>query len=327
VTGFQTLSASASVGESGEEQATSPRDAVIHLAGLTKEFGSLRAVDHLDLEIRRGETVALLGPNGAGKTTTISMLLGLLAPDSGGVTVLGMPPAAAIQSARIGAMLQEGSLMPGVRVGELLDYVLGLCVSPMPRQRLIATAQLGELEKRRVDRLSGGQTQRVRFALAIASDPEVLVLDEPTSAMDVEARHEFWASMHEYASTGRTVLFATHYLEEAEAFASRVVIIAAGRIVADGTVAELKKNGGVQTVRFVSSERAPHALRSLAGVTQVEIYREQVTLKTADADATVRDLVAGGIAWKDLEVQSASLEDVFMALVGNGAHSRNGGNR
>ena len=326
--GFQTLHASSKIGE-GDEQDPSSRDAVVRLTGLTKEFGSLRAVDHLNLEIRRGETVALLGPNGAGKTTTISMLLGLLAPDSGTATVLGMLPAEAIQHAHIGAMLQEGSLMPGVRVGELLDYVLVLSPSAMPRQRLIETARLGGLEKRRVDRLSGGQTQRVRFALAIASDPEVLVLDEPTAAMDVEARHEFWTSMHEYAATGRTVLFATHYLEEAEAFASRVVIIAAGRIVADGTVADLKKQGGMQTVRFTSAESDAHTLNALAGVRRVATFREQITLKTADADATTQALVASSIAWKDLEVHRASLEDVFMALVGNGtgngAQSDNGG--
>lgn len=319
MTGFQTHLASSKIG-ARDEQNTSPQDSVVRLAGLTKEFGSLRAVDHLSLEIRRGETVALLGPNGAGKTTTISMLLGLLAPDGGTATVLGMPPTEAIQHARIGAMLQEGSLMPGVRVGELLDYALGLSPSAMSRQKVIETARLAGLERRRVDRLSGGQTQRVRFALAIASDPEVLVLDEPTAAMDVEARHEFWASMHEYASTGRTVLFATHYLEEAEAFASRVVIIAAGRIVADGTVAELKKQGGLQTVRFTSTENDAQVLRALAGVHQAGTFHEQVTLKTEDADATVRELVSGGIAWKDLEVHSASLEDVFMALVGNGAH-------
>lgn len=328
--GFQTSPASSQVGESdAEQQTTQTSNPVVRLNGLTKDFGSLRAVDHLTLTIRRGETVALLGPNGAGKTTTISMLLGLLAPDSGAATVLGMPPAEAIQCARIGAMLQEGSLMPGVRVGELLDYTLGLCPAPMPRKRLIETAQLAGLEKRSVDRLSGGQTQRVRFALAIASNPDVLVLDEPTAAMDVEARHEFWASMHEYASTGRTVLFATHYLEEAEAFASRVVIIAAGRIVADGTVAELKKHGDVQTVQFTSADTDIGGLNALANVCQVVTYRERVTLKTTDADATVRDLVTGGIGWKDLEVHNASLEDVFVALVGNGtgAHSGIGGNR
>ena len=307
------------------EHNLSAEDAVC-LQGLTKRFGALRAVDALSLDIRRGETVALLGPNGAGKTTTVSMLMGLLAPDGGAVSVLGMSPAAAIQSGRIGAMLQDGSLMPGVRVGELLDYALSLAATPLARERLIETAGLAGLDRRRVDRLSGGQTQRVRFALAIAGQPDVLVLDEPTAAMDVEARHEFWASMRQYTAAGRTVLFATHYLEEAEAFASRVVIISHGRIVADGTVAQLKHGAGTHTVRFRGGDSArPSTLDTLPGVYAVERQGEYVTLKTSDADATVRGLAVGDLAWRDLEVRSANLDDVFLSLVGNDTHNNNGG--
>ncbi|HEV8194700.1 MAG TPA: ABC transporter ATP-binding protein [Ktedonobacterales bacterium] len=315
-----------SAGKSKEKELVGTGDeaVAVSLRGLTKDFGSVRAVDDLSMEIRRGETVALLGPNGAGKTTTVAMLLGLLASDSGTAGVLGMPSSAAIQCGRVGAMLQEGSLMPGVRVGELLDFAMHLRPTPVTRKQLIATAGLTGLEGRRVDRLSGGQTQRMRFALAIANDPEMLVLDEPTAAMDVEARHEFWASMREYASSGRTVLFATHYLEEAEAFASRVVIIAHGRVVADGTVAELKRSVGIQTVQFRSVDSRSQTLSQLSGVCHVETGNGQVALKTTDADVTVRELVASGLAWHDLEVRSASLEDVFMALVGNGG---NGGTR
>ena len=297
----------------------------VRLTGLTKHYGAVRAVDALDLEIRRGETVALLGPNGAGKTTAISMLLGLLTPDRGSARVLGMEPAAAIQSGRIGAMLQEGSLMPGVRIGELLDFVLGLHHSPLTRARLLATAQLAGLERRRIDRLSGGQTQRVRFALAIASDPDVLVLDEPTAAMDVEARREFWASMHAYAASGRTVLFATHYLEEAEAFASRVVIIAHGQIVADGSVADLTRRAGFQTVHFTTDASPAPAIHALPGVRQAAIDGGRVLLKTDDADATVRALAASAIPWRDLDVRAANLEDVFLALVANQANAATGG--
>ncbi|HKV84758.1 MAG TPA: ABC transporter ATP-binding protein [Ktedonobacterales bacterium] len=308
-----------------EDRVNTTEQVAVRLDGLAKSFGSVRAVDDLSLVIRPGETVALLGPNGAGKTTTVSMLLGLLTPDSGTASVLGMAPTAAIQSGRIGAMLQEGNLMPGVRISELLDYVLSLRSSPMTRAELVEMAQLQGMEKRRIDRLSGGQTQRVRFALAIASNPEVLVLDEPTSAMDVEARHDFWASMRKYVSGGRTVLFATHYLEEAEAFASRVVVIASGRIVADGTVAELKRGAGMRTVQFQSREAGARQWQALAGVKTADVYRERVTLKTTDADATVRALAGGDFDWKDLDVRGASLEDVFMELVGNG-HARNGGN-
>ncbi len=296
----------------------------VRLRGLTKRFGSLHAVDGLDLEIQRGETVALLGPNGAGKTTTIAMLLGLLTPDVGSVSVLGMSPTAAIRAGRIGAMLQEGSLMPGVQVGELLDYVLGLTSTRMTRAGLVKTAGLEGLEARRVDRLSGGQTQRVRFALAIASEPDVLVLDEPTAAMDVEARHEFWASMRAYTSAGHTVLFATHYLEEAESFASRVVIVSHGRVVSDGTLAELKDAFGTHTVRFATRGADTEAVRSLPGVTAVERQPGHIVVQSSDADATVRALVASGIDWRELEVHGASLDDVFLALVGNG---ETGGNR
>ena len=295
----------------------SESDAIaVRFDGLTKQFGTVCAVDHLNLEIRRGETVALLGPNGAGKTTTVSMLLGLLASVGGEVSVLGMAPEAAIQSGRVGAMLQEGGMMPGVSVAELLDFVLTLRKSPFTRRELIATAGLDGLERRRVDRLSGGQTQRLRFALAIASEPEMLVLDEPTAAMDVEARHSFWANMRDYTSAGRTVLFATHYLEEAEAFASRVVIITHGRIVADGTVAELKRRAGEQTVQIQAERSASDALERLPGVSRVAWQAETATITTSDGDATMRGLFASAIPWRNLEVRSADLDDVFMALVG-----------
>ena len=298
----------------GEQRAGSDATAV-RFDGLTKQFGTVCAVDHLNLEIRQGETVALLGPNGAGKTTTISMLLGLLAPDGGAASVLGMAPEAAIQSGRVGAMLQEGGMMPGVSVAELLDFVLALRAPAFTRAQLVATAGLDGLEGRRVDRLSGGQTQRLRFALAIASEPELLILDEPTAAMDVEARHSFWANMRDYTSAGRTVLFATHYLEEAEAFASRVVIITHGRIVADGTVAELKRRAGAQTVQFQTGRSAEDVLKRLPGVSHVEWRGDSVTLTTSDSDAAMRELIASEVQWRNLEVRSANLDDVFMALV------------
>jgi ABC-2 type transport system ATP-binding protein len=294
---------------------TDTEEMAVSLRGLTKRFGGLRAVDDLTLEIRRGETVALLGPNGAGKSTTVSMLLGLLTPDSGTINVLGMTPGAAIQRGRVGAMLQDGALMPGVRVGELLDYALSLSASALTRKRLVALAGLEGLERRRLDRLSGGQIQRARFALAIASEPDVLALDEPTAALDVEGRRDFWANMREYTSAGRAVLFATHYLEEAEAFASRVVIIARGRIVADGTVAGLKRDFGVHTIRFTCADENTSALERLPGVSHVEHRDATVTLRTTDSDATVRSLLASDVGWRDLEVQSATLDDIFVTLV------------
>lgn len=291
---------------------------VVRLQGVTKTYGSVHAVNGIDMEIRRGETVALLGPNGAGKTTTISMLLGLLLPTTGTIEMFGMSPVAAIRQSKVGAMLQEGKLMSGVRVGEFIDFVRSLHPAPLPREELLELAALQGLEKRRVDRLSGGQTQRVRFAMAIAGAPEMLLLDEPTAAMDVEARREFWTSMHAYAARGHTILFATHYLEEAETSASRLIIIAQGHIIADGTVQDIQSRYGEPRVSFTRQSDAVNEFAHLAGVREYEIEGERVTLHTQDADATVRALVSGDIPWKDLEVKSNDLEETFIKLVHEG---------
>lgn len=306
------------------EQARMPDGAepAIRLQGVTKSYGAVQAVKGIDLEIRRGETVALLGPNGAGKTTTISMLLGLLTPTAGKVEVFGLSPTEAIQRSRIGAMLQEGKLMPGVHVGEFLDFVRDLHPTPLPKEQLIELAGLQGLEKRRVDKLSGGQTQRVRFAMAIAGDPEILVLDEPTAAMDVEARREFWTSMHAYAALGHTILFATHYLEEAETSASRLVIIAQGKMITDGTVQEIQARYGQPRVSFTCPAAAVTWFERFPGVQRSEVQGERVTLHTRDADATVRALVSSPVSWKDIEVKHNDLEETFIQLVhnGKGAH-------
>ncbi len=290
-------------------------ETAVRLQGVTKSYAAVRAVQGIDLEIRRGETVALLGPNGAGKTTTISMLLGLLLPTSGTVEVFGRTPAEAVRQSRIGAMLQEGKLLPGVKVGEVLDFVRGLHPTPVPRDKLIELANLGGLENRRVDRLSGGQTQRVRFALAIVGNPDLLVLDEPTSALDVEARRQFWASMHAYAEEGHTVLFATHYLEEAQDFASRLVIIAQGRIIADGTVPEIQTRYGQPQVSFTLEQEGAGGFEHLPGVERSEVEGLRVTLHTRDADATVRALVNTSFPWKEIAVKSNDLEEIFISLV------------
>ena len=301
-----------------EPRASATADPIIRLRGVTKTFGAVHAVNGIDLDIRRGETVALLGPNGAGKTTTISMLLGLLTPTSGTVEVFGTSPAQAIQQSRVGAMLQEGKLMPGVHVGELVEFVRGLHSHPLPARQLFDIAGLHPIRDRRVDRLSGGQTQRVRFALAIAGDPEILVLDEPTAAMDVEVRREFWVSMHAYAALGHTILFATHYLEEAETSASRLLIIAQGKLIADGTVANIQARYGQPRVAFICPDAIPAMFDRLPGISATEIVGERVTLHTHDADTTARELIASDIPWKDIEIKSSDLEDTFIRLVHEG---------
>ncbi|MFL6051328.1 MAG: ATP-binding cassette domain-containing protein [Actinoallomurus sp.] len=281
---------------------------------MSKTFGSVRAIDGLDLSIDPGETVALLGANGAGKSTSVSLMLGLLAPTAGQVSVLGGCPDQAVAAGRIGAMLQDGGLMPGVTVGGLVSLACRLYPHPRPVKQLLAEADLTSIAGRRTDRLSGGQAQRLRFALAIAGNPEVLVLDEPTAAMDVESRRAFWTTIRGYAAGGRTVLFATHYLEEADENADRIVVIAGGRVVADGTPTEIKAAAGGRSVRFTLGGEPCAGLDLLPGVTAVEVHGGTVVLRTMDVEATVRALFASRDRVPDLEVGGADLEDAVLAL-------------
>lgn len=288
----------------------------IWAARLAKSYGATVALAELDLQVPVGETVALLGPNGAGKTTTIGLLLGLLSPGRGHVQVYGRRPSHAVADGLVGAMLQDAGLMPGVRVGELLTMVRGLYPRPLPLDELTEVADLGLLLSRRADRLSGGQAQRVRFAAAIAGDPLLLVLDEPTAAMDVHARRTFWEQIHAFARRGRTVLFATHYLQEADDAADRVVVIAAGSKIADGPPAAIKARFGGQQVRLILVQGPPALLAALDGVRAVERKGSRVTLHTSDADATVTSLVRSGLEWSGLEVGGPDLETSFLRLLG-----------
>jgi len=275
------------------------------------------ALAGLDLHVAAGETVALLGPNGAGKTTTIGLLLGLLTPGRGQVQVYGRPPSRAVADGLVGAMLQDAGLMPGVRVGELLMMVRGLYPRPLPLDKLVGIADLGSLLGRRADRLSGGQAQRVRFAVAIAGDPLLLVLDEPTAAMDVQARHNFWRQIRAFTDRGRTVLFATHYLHEADDAADRVIVIAGGRKLADGPPVAIKANFGDQQVRFTLLQGSPALLAALDGVRAVDQDHTRVTLHSSDPDATVNSLVRSDLRWSGLEVGGPDLETSFLRLLGD----------
>ena len=219
---------------------------VVSFVNVSKHYGSLKAVDGLNLDLRPGETMALLGPNGAGKSTSLDMLLALRKPTSGKITMFGSDPYHAVKSGRVGAMLQSGGLMPEVTVRELVTLVTSLHPKPEPIDVTLKRAGIEKFADQRVDRLSGGQTQRVRFALAICGKSELIVLDEPTTAMDVETRRLFWSSMKEEVAEGRTLLFATHYLEEADQAADRILVINRGRLLADGTPAEIKAKAGRQ---------------------------------------------------------------------------------
>ncbi len=289
----------------------------ITFTGVSKSYGTVRAVESLDLEIGTGQTVALLGPNGAGKSTSIGMLLGLVRPTAGEVRVFGGSPDSAVRGGRIGAMLQDGELVPGLSVREIVDFVRGLYPDPMSLEEILTLANLTDLARRRGDQLSGGQAQRVRFALAIAGAPGLLVLDEPTSAMDVESRRAFWTSMRAYAEGGRTILFATHYLEEADQNADRVIVVARGKVVADGTAQEIKAAAGGSTVGFTIGEQSTSGLDTLPGVSTVEVHGTYARLRTSDPDATVQALYATGIQVRDLEVKGAGLEDAFLSLTGD----------
>ncbi|MER5898567.1 ABC transporter ATP-binding protein [Streptomyces mirabilis] len=292
---------------------TGGTERAVSFTGAVKAFGAVRAVDGVDLEIGRGETVALLGRNGAGKSTTISLLLGLNEPDEGAVALFGGPPEAAVRAGRVGAMLQETRPVPRVTVRELVSFVAGRYPAPLPVADALELAGIADLAGRRVDRLSGGQVQRVRFAMALAGNPDLIVLDEPTAALDVEARRAFWDSMRSYARRGHTVLFSTHYLEEADAHADRILVIDHGRLVADGTGEQLKRAVGGNLVSFDLAGRGTEGLTLLPGVVSVEVRGARARLRTEDSDATVLALAELG-AIRGLEVVPASLDDAFMAL-------------
>ena len=286
----------------------------VRLDAVTKRYGSVPAVGGLALGIPFGQTVALLGPNGAGKSTTVGMLLGLVRPDSGVVEVCGRGPRRAVAQGRIAAMLQDAGMMPGVTVGELVGLGRRVYRDALPTGEALELAGLTALARRRVDKLSGGQAQRLRFALAVVANPEILVLDEPTRALDVAGRTEFWRSMRNYAQSGRTLLFATHYLDEVEDNAQRVVVLVGGRLVADGTPGEIRRVAGTSTVRFTLSTMDGSDLERLPGVARIEAHAHRVTLHTVEPDATVRALAAGRLPWRDLAVSPASLDESFLKL-------------
>jgi ABC-2 type transport system ATP-binding protein len=290
----------------------------IQLEGLAKSYrgpeGPVRAVRGIDVSIAVGETVALLGPNGAGKSTTIDMLLGLARPDGGSVSVFGRSPRDAVDAGLVGGMLQTGDLIRDLSVRELVVVMASLYPHPLDVDDVISLTGLTKAAGQRTQKLSGGQTQRVRFACALVSDPELLVLDEPTAAMDVEGRRDFWVTMREYAARGKTVIFATHYLEEADQNADRAVLMAHGRIVADGPTTEIKARVGTRTIRATLPEADPAELAALAGVNTADRHGEAVILRCSDSDQAIRALLERYPSLRDIEITGAGLEDAFLEL-------------
>ncbi|HEX2702390.1 MAG TPA: ABC transporter ATP-binding protein [Solirubrobacteraceae bacterium] len=295
----------------------------IRLSGLAKSFrspeGPVHAVRGIDVVIARGETVALLGPNGAGKSTTIDMLLGLAPPDEGSVSLFGRAPRAAVDAGLVGAMLQGGSLIQYLSVRELLSMIAAIYPAPLAVNDVLEQTGLQSIAGRRTQKLSGGETQRVRFALALVSNPDLLVLDEPTVAMDVESRHEFWDAMRAFAARGKTVLFATHYLEEADQNADRVVLMAQGRVVADGPPTEIKGRVGLRTIRAtLSNVASDEELVELPGVARAERHGNSVLLSCNDSDQAIRALLERFPEARDIEITGAGLEEAFLALTADG---------
>jgi ABC-2 type transport system ATP-binding protein len=296
--------------------------AAVHLSGLRKTYGSTVAVDHVELVIAPGEIVALLGPNGAGKSTTIDLLLGLAAPEAGSVSIFGLAPTAACAAGRVGAMLQSGGLPPEMSVRDLVELMRALYPRSRPLADVLDRGRVTDLADRRADSLSGGETQRVRFALALVPDPDLLVLDEPTAAMDVESRQSFWSAMRDWADGGRTVLFATHYLEEADAFADRIVVMRHGQVVADAAPAEIRALSGGRVVRgLVDPAAVPTRaeLEAMPGVTRAVVAGPALTLHCADSDAALRALLADQPTLHDIEVSAPGLDEAFLALTADPA--------
>ncbi|MHB8220355.1 MAG: ABC transporter ATP-binding protein [Acidimicrobiales bacterium] len=291
--------------------------AAIDLAAVHKRFGTVEAVRGIDLRVEPGEIVAFLGPNGAGKTTTIDMILGLSEPSVGKVSVYGLEPREAVRRGMVSAVMQSGGLLKDMTVAETVAYVSYLFTRTRSPAEVMERAGITDIAGRLVGKCSGGEQQRLRFAMALLPDPQLLLLDEPTQGMDVEGRRTFWAAIRHDAEAGRTIMFATHYLEEADAYADRVVLVRKGEIVADGTASEVKALASGRTVRATLPDPDEGALRGIAGVDHVEIRGAGVVVHCADSDAVARYLLTQTGA-RDLEIAALGLEEAFVALTGAG---------
>ncbi|MEW1822471.1 ABC transporter ATP-binding protein [Arthrobacter sp. NPDC080031] len=290
----------------------------VHAAGLHKSFGKVHAVRGLDLTVQPGEVVAFLGPNGAGKTTTIDMILGLSAPDQGRVSIFGHTPRGAIARGQAAAVMQTGGLLRDISVRETVQLNAAMFDSSRPVDEVLARAGILEIADRKVEKCSGGQQQRLRFAMALVSDPGLLILDEPTTGMDVAGRRDFWTAIRTDAQRGRTVIFATHYLEEADAYADRIVLVRQGSIVADGTAAQIKNLASGRTVKASLPAAERGLLAGMPPVESMEYDGGRLTVRTGDSDAVVRYLLNNTGA-HDVEVAANNLEEAFVTLTGDDA--------
>jgi len=312
--------------ERGRRPAGGNEPAAVALRGVRKNFGEVQAVKDIDLDISSGEIVAFLGPNGAGKTSTIDIILGLSQPTAGKAEVFGMQPRQAISRGLVSAVLQTGGLLKDFTVRETAEYTASLFVQPRPVDEALNRAGITGIADRRVGKCSGGEQQRLRFAMALLPDPELLILDEPTTGMDVEGRRGFWGAIRQDTARGRTVLFATHYLEEADAYADRIILLRHGQIVADGTSSEVKAMAAGRTVRATLADADPVALGAIPGADNVEVRGDTVLIHSSDSDAVARYLLTSTPA-RDLEINTRGLEDAFIALTSDHTDDSAGGSR
>lgn len=286
---------------------------VAQLIDATKKYGSVEALKGVTIDIELGDVVAMLGPNGAGKTTSISLLLGLRKPTSGKALLFGLKPDDLNARSRVGVMLQESGIPTVLKVHELVDLFRSYYPKPMSRDRAIAMAGLEEKANAQVKELSGGQKQRLYFALAVCGDPDVLFLDEPTVGMDVEGRRSFIERIAEFIQMGRTVVLTTHYLEEADQLAKRVIVIDRGLVIADASPQEIKSRVAGKRVRFTSAALTEKDMEGLP-VTTSTVVDHNVQLLTNQPEAVLRELFRRGVEMSDLEVSGADLEDAFISL-------------
>jgi ABC-2 type transport system ATP-binding protein len=279
----------------------------------TRRYGDVLALDRVDLDVRAGEMVGLLGPNGAGKSTLLSLLVGLRRPSAGRVELFGGDPREPARRRQIGVTPQETGLPPTLRVGEVVDFVGAHYADPVPRAELLGRFGIDELARRQTGGLSGGQKRRLAVALAFVGRPRLVFLDEPTTGLDVAARRALWDGIRAFHSDGGTVLITSHYLEEIEALARRVVVLGQGRVLADDTVDAVRGMVGVRRVSLVADDLPP-----LSGVVGVEHTDGRTHLLTTDADQLVRDLVSAGVGFSGLEIRPTSLEEAFLTITARG---------
>jgi ABC-type multidrug transport system ATPase subunit len=283
------------------------------LQGVRKRFGKLVALDGIDLEVHRGELLALLGPNGAGKSTAISLYLGLEQPDVGVVTLRGGDPRATESRRGVGVMMQEAALTPELRARELIELGCSYYPQPLSPAAALQLAGASALASRAYGKLSGGQKRQVQFAIAVCGRPELLFLDEPTVGLDVQAREAMWRAIRELVAGGCSVVLTTHYLEEAETLADRVAVLAAGRLIASGTVPEIRSVVSRKQIRC-ASELSEQMVREWTGVTHVNRDLRHLYITALDAESIVRRLLAADPALSELEVRRAGLAEAFTEL-------------